>query len=251
MKEGFWVKGHTAGKEISNLQELNVGSTHIVYRVVFRPRRRRAALQFGGDGQLRVLVPLGYSLDHVQDFVDENTPWILRYHEKYRDRQPKTFLSGDRFLFEGTFLTLTIRQTSRVRTIIFNDSLITEISAQEEFTSQVVRACLIEWYRGQAVSKLLPRLDFWSKRVGLYPTRVKVHEYRTRWGYCRQDGLIALNWRIIQAPEHVVDYVLVHELMHLSYPHHQIGFWQAVSVTIPQYESSKKWLKEQGYLLEW
>ncbi len=245
------MKGRTVREEVSHPKELHIGTTHIVYQVIFRPRRRRAALQFGEDGQLRIIVPPGYSWDHVQEFVNSNTPWILRHYDKYRDRQPKTFLPGDQFLLGGNLLTLVIRQTSQSRIIVNNDHLIMEIAAQEEFTSQTVREQLILWYRDQAVSQLLPQLDFWAQRMGCYPFRVKVHEYRTRWGYCRQDGLIALNWRIIQAPGSVVDYVLVHELTHLHYPHHQKEFWNALSLILPEYDASKKWLKEQGHLLQW
>ncbi|MCL4495948.1 MAG: M48 family metallopeptidase [Firmicutes bacterium] len=245
------VSGRTTGEEISGSQELCIGSTRIVYQVVCRPRRRRAVLQFGEDGALKVLVPPGYSLDHVQEFVAHNTPWILRNYHKYRDRQPKTFLSGEQFFLAGISLTLVVREASKARVITDNNDLIVEIPGREEFALENVRNQLIRWYRTQAVSQLLPRVNFWARRVGRYPSRVKIHEYRTRWGYCRQDGLIALNWRIVQAPGPVVDYVVVHELTHLTHPHHQNGFWQALSLVLPGYESPKQWLKEQGYRLQW
>lgn len=114
-----------------------------------------------------------------------------------------------------------------------------------------VREALTAWFYQQAVELLPQRGDFYAHIVGIGPERLKIAEYKSRWGYCREDGLIALNWRIVQAPLSVIDYVVVHELTHRRYPHHRQMFWQAVEVILPDYEVRKQWLKDHGVELGW
>ena len=77
---------------------------------------------------------------------------------------------------------------------------------------------------------------------------VRVEEFKARWGSCRSTG-IALNWRLIQAPARVIDFVCVHELVHLSVPNHSAAFWESVRKIVPDYPEHKQWLKLNAHLL--
>ncbi|WP_053960745.1 M48 family metallopeptidase [Sulfobacillus thermosulfidooxidans] len=240
--------------QIIATQEISSGTTRLTYHVIMRPNRRRAALRIEADGSLTVLVPPGYPMERVQSFVQQNIPWILKHHQTVQQYEAKTFREGEVFSFYGEPLTLSfcqdytwpiVRQENG-QLIVGNMSL---IGYQDP--SQFVRNQLIQWYYEQAVKSLVPRFQSWAQQLGQFPAHVKIHEYRSRWGYCRQDGLIAFNWRIVQAPARVVDYVLVHELTHLSYPHHQKPFWNAVGQILPDYHQDKKWLKDYGHQLQW
>lgn len=248
--EKVWGAGNMIEDRIS-VQELVIGNTHIMYNIVYRPRRLRVALQISLDGTLTVLAPRGYPLEQVQMFVEHNRSWIAKHYKKYQDYPPKTFVDGDQFLLGGSHLTLCLRAGTALQVIQHNDQLFVDVPRTGRPDTQIIRQRLIAWYRQEAAITLLPRLNTWAGRIGWHPTRVKIHEYRSRWGYCREDGLIALNWRIIQAPCPVMDYVLVHELMHLKHPDHQKGFWQALADVLPEYGQAKQWLKNQGYRLQW
>jgi hypothetical protein len=85
---------------------------------------------------------------------------------------------------------------------------------------------------------------------------VKVHalwlaDYQGRWGFCRHDGVLGFSWRIVQAPLSVLDYVVVHELAHRRYMHHQRSFWRAVGSVLPDYPRDRLWLRQHGTLLLW
>ena len=80
-------------------------------------------------------------------------------------------------------------------------------------------------------------------------TRVSVRNQRTRWGSCTEAGVISLNWRLVQCPEFVSDYIIYHELMHLREMNHSKRFWKAVGEVCPDWKSAEAWLKENGSLL--
>jgi len=80
--------------------------------------------------------------------------------------------------------------------------------------------------------------------------RVSVRNQRTRWGSCSRRGTISLNWRLIQTPPFVRDYIILHELMHLRQMNHSARFWQEVSRACPDHEAAERWLKQNASLLK-
>ena len=75
---------------------------------------------------------------------------------------------------------------------------------------------------------------------------MKIRSYRARWGSCNEKGDISLNWKLIMLPESVIDYVLIHELVHVLRHDHSKLFWNLVEKKCPNYKEEKKWLKENG-----
>lgn len=100
-----------------------------------------------------------------------------------------------------------------------------------------------------AASVLPRRLDARAARHGLTVSRVSIRDQRTRWGSCSPGGRISLNWRLVQMPDEVCDYVLVHELMHLRVRSHSPRFWRHVAAACPGYEEARRWLREHGHRL--
>ena len=93
---------------------------------------------------------------------------------------------------------------------------------------------------------LPPRLLELAAQHGLAVTRVSVRNQRSRWGSCGRDGHISLNWRLVQMPDWVRDYVLVHELMHLRRMDHSPAYWKHVAAACPEYKAARAWLRENG-----
>lgn len=108
---------------------------------------------------------------------------------------------------------------------------------------------LQHWYLQQAQHYFAQNVPLWAARIGVQVRAVQVKTYKSRWGSCYSDGRIQFNWKLLQAPAWVVDYVIVHELCHLHHPNHSSAFWALVSHHYPQTPQAKRWLKTHGAAL--
>jgi predicted metal-dependent hydrolase len=104
--------------------------------------------------------------------------------------------------------------------------------------------------RARATRELPPRLLELAAVHGLRVSRVSVRNQRWRWGSCSRSGHICLNWRLVDMPPDIRDYVMIHELMHLRRMDHSPKFWKLVAAACPDYQAARKWLREYGRMRE-
>jgi predicted metal-dependent hydrolase len=103
--------------------------------------------------------------------------------------------------------------------------------------------------RTLAAAQLSVRLRELAAEHGLTVSRISIRDQRTRWGSCGRDGHICLNWRLVQMPAWVRDYVLIHELMHLRRLDHSAKYWSLVAAACPEYQAARRWLRAHGRTL--
>lgn len=109
-----------------------------------------------------------------------------------------------------------------------------------------LRAAFQARWRDEAGAELPDRCRQLGDPFGLRPARVHVRNQQSRWGSCSTRGNIALNWRLVQMPPEVADYVMLHELVHLEHPNHSPRFWRRVNVVCPGWRSAEGWLRASG-----
>jgi predicted metal-dependent hydrolase len=112
-----------------------------------------------------------------------------------------------------------------------------------------IRPLIEQWYRQKAARELPARLLALARTHDIPVTRVSVRDQRSRWGACSSRGTITLNWRLIQVPDFVREYVLLHELMHRRELNHSRRFWRLVAACCPRHLEARRWLKREGKLL--
>jgi predicted metal-dependent hydrolase len=100
-----------------------------------------------------------------------------------------------------------------------------------------------------AAAEFPPRVLELAAAHQLTVQRVTIRNQRSRWGSCSRRGTISLNWRLIQTPPYVRDYIILHELMHLRQMNHSARFWREVESVCPDYETAERWLKQHAALL--
>lgn len=236
---------------------VTIGTTTIAYIIEERPRRRHPAIQVDANRQVTVLVPCQFPEHQIERLLQKKARWILNHVTAPQRISPvahKQFVSGEGYLFRGHLLRLKVaRVTGPQSEVVYQGRMIRVAVPSMPVPQQsvAVREALTQWFYSQAVELLPQRIDHYAPIVGVRPERLKIAEYKSRWGFCRDDGLIALNWRIVQAPLSVIDYVVVHELTHRRYPHHRQTFWQAVETVLPDFAIRKAWLKDHGAELGW
>ena len=113
-------------------------------------------------------------------------------------------------------------------------------------TAQQSERIVMDWYRSQALACFGERIAFYAPRLGVALPQLRLSYARTLWGSCNTRGVIHLNWRLIQKPLHLVDYVVAHELSHLIEMNHSSAFWRTVERVYPNYAAARKELKKLG-----
>jgi len=105
---------------------------------------------------------------------------------------------------------------------------------------------LLQWYKTQSLQYLRQRTAFWAKKIGVSFCNLTIKDQHTRWGSCSSLHNLNFNWRIIMAPEPIIDYLVIHEVSHLVHLNHSAHFWQLVSHHDPKYQEHKHWLAQNG-----
>lgn len=141
---------------------------------------------------------------------------------------------------------------SEAEVLVKDDTITVYISKGlfEENRRQAIKEVLIKWYRHRFVELVKERIDKYSLKLKVIPCKVVIKNQKTRWGSCSNKGNINLNWRLIMAPLHIIDYVVVHEMCHLKVMNHSKDFWNLVESILPNYRECREWFKVNGYRLE-
>jgi len=165
---------------------------------------------------------------------------LLAQKEKVLKAQKK-FQNGEKFLFLGKSFSL-----------FFGD--FSEISFREKTlffpkNSKNPRADLKHFYQKMAKKILFSRVDFWAKKVGHFPKKVRISAAKTRWGSLSAAGTISLSWRLILAPPFAIDAVVAHEMAHFFYPDHSKNFWKKVAEIFPDFRRGHDFLRENAIFL--
>lgn len=191
-----------------------------------------------------VVVPQSEEVQPTQ-LLKENAAWVIdkqRRYDSYRQQAPdRIFGAGERFPFLGDERTLVIEPCQKHE--------LTEASIrlrQSAVKQSSVKQVLENFYRSRARDYLTDRLDQYAERMDVGYETLELRNQRTRWGSCSTGGTISLNWRLIMAPPEIIDYLVVHELAHLTEHHHGREFWQLVGEYVPDYKAKAAWLEENS-----
>jgi predicted metal-dependent hydrolase len=212
-----------------------------------RSRRKSIAIFVRPDGTVEVRTPQEMPEASIRAFVEKHADWVRKHQkraQKYAPPPPKRYQEGEKFLWLGREYPLKI--VPRQRAALTFDGQAFRLAksalprAEEAFT---------RWYKAQAALVLSLRLPGLAKKHGFKYEKVRITSARTRWGSCSAKGTLSFTWRLVMAPPEVVDYVIVHELVHTKIANHSKEFWTRVGETMPDYKSHRSWLKCNGKLL--
>lgn len=105
---------------------------------------------------------------------------------------------------------------------------------------------LHDWLRREAHAAIAPEVRDKAQVLGRVPGRITIRNQRSRWGSCARSGNLSFNWRLILAPDSILDYVVAHEVAHLAVPNHSTAFWRAVDGLTPHADTGRNWLRQNG-----
>jgi hypothetical protein len=208
-------------------------------------RARRYILRIRSGGGLRVTIPRGGSRTEAARFVEKQAAWIQRERARLRATAlPAEWRDGGAVLLRGERVCLQVSDVNG-RPVVRYAERIVRVPAEASDLRPYIEADL----RVLARIELGTRLCELAGLHGLTVAGVSIRNQKSRWGSCSRDGRIALNFRLVQMPPHISDYVLLHELMHLKQQNHSRRFWRLVEAACPEFRAAERWLKTDGRAL--
>lgn len=221
-----------------------------IVNIIKSKRRKTMALKVDTNG-VSARIPMDLSLSTVQAFTEKKTKWIQKkLAEQQQQIVPeKQFIDGEHFLLLAQQYTLRFHPSDLPPEIQKTATEIILYGRQATLSKTAIRAAIIDWYRQQATDYLTARSQWLSEITGLTPTTITVKHYKARWGSCSSKDEINFNWQLIQAPVEVIDYIIIHELCHISQHNHSAEFWQLVARFMPDFKTHRQWLKDNGHTL--
>ncbi|KAF2956346.1 SprT family zinc-dependent metalloprotease [Marinitoga sp. 38H-ov] len=219
----------------------------INYKII-KSNRNTISIIIENTGNVIVRAPKFLSDFEIKKFVFDKSDWIISKLLNLKTIENKKYLDGERFLFLGKYYKLiTIEGNYGIG--IQDDYIY--ISLKKEFFDNIElkKEMIYKWYKKEAKKIILDRLDYYSKIMNLKYGKVTIRDQKTRWGSCSSKNNLSFNFRIVMAPIRKLDYIVVHELSHIIYKHHQKEFWNYVSKYCNDYLESRVWFKENGYKL--
>jgi len=191
--------------------------------------------------------------DHrVLELLAGSTSWIKKRLEQLQHTPftPRTFKTGDRFLFQGQWLELQVLSAEIARASIRHKENYLVVRVPQETGAhqlgEVIKSALAKWYRTQAKHIITTRIDHYGPLVGVPAPPFRINNARRRWGSCGVKGRLNFPWRLVMAPLTLVDYVVVHELCHLLQRDHSAAFWRLVAAVLPDYRQRRRQLRLEG-----
>jgi predicted metal-dependent hydrolase len=212
------------------------------YRVRRSDRARRVRVSVDVHTGVEVVLPRASPHSAAAAAVVELRPWIERRLEETRAVHEAIAARGDCVPYLGTNLALR-REAGRTRAHRRGDALL--VPADPEAAPPAIE----RWYRRAARTEIAPRLDDAVAALGCHYSALTIRNQRTRWGSCSATGSMSFNWRLLLAPEAVLDYVVWHEACHLRVMDHSPRFWALLREHCPDYQIHRHWLRVQGTTL--
>jgi predicted metal-dependent hydrolase len=210
------------------------------YTIRRSPRARRIRVKVDPHEGVEVVIPQRATKRDAKDAIEELRPWIDRRLAEAEAAKQRLHAPPGTVPFLGAQLRLR-HEPHRTRVHRRGEDL--------HVPSDNAQQALERWYRTQARNEIAPRLDHATARLGRRHRSLAIRNQRTRWGSCSSTGAMSFNWRLMLAPEPVLDYVVWHEACHLVVMDHSRRFWTLLERHQPHYRQPRRWLRDHGATL--
>ena len=240
---------------MSERSSVRFGDTTIEYEVR-RSERRKKTVQITVDGGgVQVAAPTKTPESELRAMVRKRALWILSHaSDEMLEATPKRFVSGETLPYLGRNVRLIVESTDirspRVRFDHWRFRVAVPQTLEGDQRYEPIRRSIVGWYRQRASERLPDVVQRWWPRLGRgEESLILVRDQRQRWGSCAPDGTLRFNWRAMMLKPALIEYVVVHELAHLTHRNHSTDFWGLLSRAMPDAQQRRKSLKEAGRTL--
>ena len=226
----------------------NYGTRTIAFDLTFR-KRKTVKITVEPPDRVLVTAPAGLPNRVVVDHVQRKAHWIVEKLTCFGEMglpPSRRFVDDEIFMYLGRDYSLRVNLNvlaKRSSVVLTSGELLVDTPDRRP---EVIHGALSTWYRRRAMEKIEERVQSYQHCFTIRPLDVKVKEQKKRWGSCTGSDKLLFNWRCIMASAPVLDYIVVHEMCHMVHKNHSPLFWNMVASILPDYKSSREWLKVNG-----
>ena len=208
-------------------------------------RRKTVSIFIERDGSVRVLAPVTATDEIIENAVKAKEYQIFAKLAKWKElnvgKVNREFVNGQSFLYFGRNYRLAIVENQTVPLKLSGGNFQLDKSHLSK-ADKVFK----EFYKEKAEQKISERLKLIEEKFQLKPASVKVFELQNRWASCTLKKGLNFHWKCAMAPVSVLDYIITHEMVHLTFPNHSPEFWNELDKKMPNYREHENWLKQNG-----
>lgn len=213
--------------------------------ILIKQRRKTATISIDEKLNVIIKVPLYMTQKQIHELVVGQEEWIKATLDKKKKLiETQDWYYTEKLLYMGEYRKIERFKTSLQKfSIDFNDKGFIIVSDGSE---EVERQLVEKFFRKQAKEELTRLADFYANKVGVQYHKITIRHQATRWGSCSSKGNLSFNLKIMCAPKEMIEYVVLHEIMHLKHFNHSKAFWQSIEEVMPNYKVCVNYFKQYG-----
>jgi len=222
----------------------SINYIHMNPNKIIRSNRKTLSLTINENAELIIRAPKRLSIEKIQDFINEKENWINRKKILIENQIKDVTSNHNKLLYLGNLFPINVEQNASKELFFTGEEFIANSIEPDSLSLSIKK-----WYKNKFKEIALPRVAYFANKHNLMVNQVRIKNQKTMWGSCSSKNNINLNYLLLMAPMGVIDYVIVHELVHTIHRNHSTDFWDSVESIMPEFQEHKRWLKKNGYKL--
>jgi predicted metal-dependent hydrolase len=222
----------------------SINYIHMNPNKIIRSKRKTLSLTINENAELIIRAPKRLSIEKIQDFINEKENWINRKKRLIENQIKDVTSNHNKLLYLGNLFPINVEQNASKELFFTGEEFIANSIEPDSLSLSIKK-----WYKNKFKEIALPRVAYFANKHNLMVNQVRIKNQKTMWGSCSSKNNINLNYLLLMAPMGVIDYVIVHELVHTIHRNHSNDFWDSVESIMPEFQEHKRWLKKNGYKL--
>ena len=222
----------------------SINYIHMNPNKIIRSKRKTLSLTINENAELIIRAPKRLSIEKIQDFINEKENWINRKKRLIENQIKDVTSNHNKLLYLGNLFPINLEQNASKELFFTGEEFIANSIEPDSLSLSIKK-----WYKNKFREIALPRVAYFANKHNLMVNQVRIKNQKTMWGSCSSKNNINLNYLLLMAPMGVIDYVIVHELVHTIHRNHSTDFWDSVESIMPEFQEHKRWLKKNGYKL--
>jgi len=214
-------------------------------KLIRSKRRKRMCITVDHQG-ISVLASINEKIESIRNFVNVNNKWIVKatkFYLKLNENLEHGPLQRDELMYLGNKYKIQFIKDSSQYSVLSENLLKISFHVKDKRRH---KENVINWYREQTKKLLDAKVPFFGKQLSIPYGKVRIKNQKLRWGSCSKNGNLNFNLLLSALPSHIIDYIIIHELIHVIQFNHSEHFWKLVEEEFPGYRDCRNWLKKNG-----